>query len=113
MSNENPITDPSQIEGEISRRFASRKIWYEDMPENLEPLKAVDGFTVSVQASSFHYCQPRNNTGPYITVECGFPSEFPSVWVEWAEDKNTTETIFGWIPLSVVALEFSRRGGLV
>ena len=33
-----------------------------------------DGTTLSVQASEFHYCTPRDNKGPYTHVEIGFPS---------------------------------------
>lgn len=35
-----------------------------------------DGFSISVQASSFHYCQPRVilDDGEYDSVECGYPN---------------------------------------
>lgn len=83
------------------------------MPDQLAPLKAADGFTSSVQASQYHYCSPRENSGPYTLVECGYPSELPMAWAEWAEESGTTETVFAYIPLSVVAREFARRGGLI
>ena len=113
MSNETPITDPLKIEEEINRRFAERKEWARNTPDQLAPLKAADGFTSSVQASKYHYCQPRSNSGPYSHVECGFPTELPLAWAEWAETPDTTDTVFPYIPLSVVASEFARRGGLV
>lgn len=113
MSNETPITDPLKIEEEINRRFVDRAEWARNMPEQIPHLKAADGFTSSVQASEYHYCSPRVNSGPYTLVECGYPSELPLAWVEWAEEPDTTQTVFPYIPLSVVALEFARRGGLV
>jgi hypothetical protein len=39
-----------------------------------------DGTSVSIQASSFHYCSPRTNEGPWDEVEIGFPSrELPEL----------------------------------
>jgi hypothetical protein len=113
MSNSTPITDPSQIVEEINRRFAAREDWALDTPDQLPPLKAADGFNVSVQASECHYCTPRKNAGPYSNVECGYPSELPTAWEAWADEPDTTITLFAYIPIIEVAREFARRGGLV
>jgi hypothetical protein len=113
MTNETLITDPLQIVEEINRRFAARQDWALDTPDQLPPLKAEDGFTVSVQASEYHYCTPRQNKGPYTHVECGYPSELPVAWADWAEAPDTTKTVFPYIPIIEVAREFARRGGLV
>lgn len=110
-----------QIAEEINRRLTSRGLWHTDMPEQLPTLKAADGFTVSVQASEYHYCVPRKNEGPYSHVECGYPSELPTAknewlpapWAKWAETPNTTQTVFAYIPIIEVAREFARRGGLI
>lgn len=32
-----------------------------------------DGTTLSVQASEYHYCHPRNNDGPWTAFETGTP----------------------------------------
>lgn len=113
MTKETLITDPLQIVEEINRRFAARKEWARDTPDKLPSLKAADGFTVSVQASEYHYCSPRKNVGPYSRVECGYPTELPVAWIGWAEDPDTTQTVFPYIPIFEVAREFARRGGLV
>lgn len=113
MTNSTPITDPLQIVEEINRRFAEREEWARGTLDHLPSLKASDGFTVSVQASEYHYCTPRNNAGPYSHVECGFPKELPVAWAEWAETPDTTSTVFHYIPLIDVAREFARRGGLI
>ena len=42
-----------------------------------------DGTTMSVQASSFHYCNPRNDYGPYHEVEVGY-----------VEDKDGNAVVF-------------------
>lgn len=116
MTNKTPITDPLKIEEEINRRFAGRvsqNINGYNYIKVMPHMNAADGFNVSVQASEVHYCSPRENSGPYILVECGYPSELPVAWADWAETPDTTDTVFPFIPLSVVAREFARRGGLV
>ena len=49
-------------------------------------VKCLDGFTVSVQASSFNYCDPRTDTGPYTSVELGYPSAADDLIMKYAED---------------------------
>ena len=62
-----------------------------------------DGFSMSVQAGERHYSSPRNNTGPWESVEIGFPSQKESLILEYAEEPNTpTETVYGWVPTQTV-----------
>ena len=44
------------------------------MSHVMKQLKLKNG-AVSIQASEYHYCTPRNNEGPYSEWEVGFPSE--------------------------------------
>lgn len=37
------------------------------------PLVCKDGTKLSVQASEYHYCEPKNNTGPWTAFETGTP----------------------------------------
>jgi len=37
------------------------------------PLVCKDGTKLSVQASEFHYCDPKNSTGPWTAFETGTP----------------------------------------
>ena len=63
--------------------------WYYKPRSNL--VKCADGTTLSVQASEYHYCTPRDNQGPYTTVEVwcvssdvtefGYSEEYPSAYV--------------------------------
>ena len=65
-----------------------------------------DGFSVSVQASEFHYCMPRNDKG------LGFPSEREELIIKWAEnDDIPKETVYGWVPVSVLLELIEKRGG--
>jgi hypothetical protein len=71
-----------------------------------------DGFKMSVQASQFHYCSPRDSVGPWTDVEIGFPSERVEKFMKWAEKADTpTETVYGWVPLEVVAELVEDHGG--
>jgi hypothetical protein len=71
-----------------------------------------DGFSVSIQASRYHYCSPRENNQPaYSTVELGFPSEAVEAWLPYAEDEDRpTETVYGYVPLDVVAAALTEHG---
>ena len=55
------------------------------------PIVCADGFTISVQASSGHYCEDANGSNahygsgtapalPFTSVEVGYPSERPEPW---------------------------------
>ena len=70
-----------------------------------------DGTTLSVQASKYHYCTPRNNLGPYTHVEVGFPTAVvPETW----EPYNDGDTgIYPWIPVRLVLDYIHEHGGMV
>ena len=71
-----------------------------------------DGFQMSVQASAYHYCSPRESTGPYFKVEVGFPSEEEPLLMEWAEDADDpTRTVYGWVPVEIVEQVVNKHGG--
>jgi hypothetical protein len=76
-----------------------------------------DGFTVSVQAGHGMYCSPRpalnapkfeadQITGPYTSVEIGFPSARPEPWSEWEQwcesPDSPTDTVYGYVPVDAV-----------
>ena len=72
-----------------------------------------DGFKVSVQASATHYCNPRDNDGPYTEFELGFPSVEDSLIQEYAEDSdNPTGTVYGHVPLTTVMSLLEKHGGV-
>lgn len=78
------------------------------------PIVCADGLTLSVQASHLHYCSPRNDEGPYSTVEIGFPSEKVEEFMEYAEDaENPTQTVYARVPVEVVLQVINSRGGVV
>ncbi len=80
-----------------------------------------DGFTLSVQASAYHYSIPRSNEGPYTHAEVGFPSErpepwfaYPDGWMQYAEDPEyPTETVYSFVPVDLIWDLIQSHGGLV
>jgi len=72
-----------------------------------------DGFSMSVQASRGHYCTPRNNLGPWVEVEVGFPSGIEPDLLPYAEDpENPLRTVYGRAPILVVDAVVARHGGI-
>jgi hypothetical protein len=73
----------------------------------------MDGATISVQASRFHYCSPRNDHGPYSEVEVGYPTpDFPE-GVQWKDnpDRPDSESVFAFVPIKVVSDWIDSHGG--
>lgn len=100
-----------------------------------------DGFSVSVQASSAHYCCPRYDQYqegavwhvenrseylsssmpmrfdsdtfiPYKEVELGYPSEEDELIKEYAEnEEDYTATVYGYVPVIIVEALIEKHGG--
>lgn len=74
-----------------------------------------DGFSMSVQASNGHYCTPRDDSGPWSTVEVGYPSERVEAFMPYIDgDPEGTEweTVYGYVPVGVVADVIVQHGGI-
>ena len=78
-----------------------------------------DGFSISVQGSSFSYATPREDNPPngYTHVECGFPSSKPTTkaLLDYAEcfgDSDYTDTVYAYVPVEVVQAELDAHGGI-
>lgn len=74
-----------------------------------------DGFEISIQASSAHYCFPRETGSDiYMNYELGFPSCKDDLIASYAEDPgNPTETIYPMVPADVVEKLVEKHGGIV
>jgi hypothetical protein len=74
-----------------------------------------DGFSMSVQASGVHYCEPPvTGLGFYSKYEVGFPSVPHWALGPYANDPdNPTETVYGWVPVEVIAQVVADHGGVV
>jgi hypothetical protein len=106
-----------EIEAELLNRLDANKRRSDNpiLAEHLEqvpPIKTQGGLSFSMQASAFHYCSPRNSNGPYDAVELGFPSERVEAFMPYVEDASApTETVYGWVPVSIIAQVIADHGG--
>ena len=104
----------AQVENELQRRLS-----YDAKPKRssglclpIKRIECVDGTMLSVQASNSHYCSPQSNHGPYTQVEIGYPSIPILECIEYAESKeNLTSTVYGYVPIALVAEFIANRGG--
>lgn len=75
-------------------------------------LECRDGFSMSVQASSFHYSYPKIDETPfYLRVEVGYPSEPEELLSEW-EEEGSKGGIFGFVPVDVINRVIQKHGGI-
>ena len=81
-----------------------------------------DGFTMSVQANGGAYCSPRvEGAKRYDTVEIGVPSESEPLLRRYMEggdsedgaEPDPTESVYPYVPASVVTLVIAKPGGIV
>lgn len=80
--------------------------------EPIPSIRCANGLVLSVQASSFHYCYPRSNRGPYSTVEVGFPSEAIETLMAYAENpEEPTDTVYSQVPIKTVCQVILDNGG--
>ena len=82
--------------------------------ENRPRLHCNDGYSISVQASAFHYCKPRlDGIQDYERVELGFPSTEDELINEYAEDDSDyTKTVYGYVPIEIVEKLINKHGGI-
>jgi hypothetical protein len=67
-----------------------------------------DGTQISVQASKYHYCKPRDNQGPWTHVEVILISEVEPIHFEYPEDD-----VAAYIPIELVAQEILSHGNMM
>jgi hypothetical protein len=73
-----------------------------------------DGFSMSIQGSENAYCTPRDNDGPYTHVEIGFPSAIEDMIIRFADEpRHPGETVYSWVPSTVVLEVLQSHGGWV
>lgn len=82
----------------------------------VKAVRCADGFSVSIQASVFHYCTPRATVpySQYSAYELGYPSEGDDLIEEYAETPDRPpRSIYAWVPREVVAQLVEKHGGIV
>jgi len=97
---------------ELQAHIVSGKVTY-GIRRPAPRLRCADGFTLSVQASTLHYCFPRTETGPYTEVELGYPTSMVPEFMEYAEDTlHPTETVYSHVPINLVLDTINNHGGV-
>lgn len=76
--------------------------------EHFPYIHCADGFSMSVQASAGHYCEPRNNIGPWTAFEVGYPSQEEPLLGD-----NGGDTVWGWVPATTIDAIIAKHGGIV
>lgn len=74
-----------------------------------------DGFHVSVQASSGHYCEPRHDNEPdYWEFELGYPSEeMGEAFKEYADNpEQLLDTVYAYVPVELIQSLVDSHGGI-
>jgi len=72
-----------------------------------------DGFTMSVQGSTTHYCQPRDTVSHYLTMEIGFPSVKEELIMPFVEDETRpTDTVYARVPCEIIDDVLKKHGGI-
>ena len=73
-------------------------------------IRCRDGHTLSVQASSYHYCEPRSDKGPWTVVEVGYVAKPDGRSMQPRSFGNGLD-IYGWVPVETVNKFIRRHGG--
>lgn len=75
-----------------------------------------DGFSLSVQANEGAYCTPRrmveDGNETYYEAEIGYPSEVEPLIMEFAEEPHYTDTVYPYVPTSLIEQVLEKHGGI-
>ena len=85
------------------------------MRKHYDRVVCADGFSMSVQASAYNYCQPQEPAADrYETVEIGFPTAKEPMLMPYAETpENPTDTVYAYVPVELVTNVIVKHGGMV
>ena len=73
----------------------------------------VDGFSLSIQRNEYAYCDLRFDDSDYVSFEIGYPSDLEPLLMEYVENPDKpTETVYGYVPLTVVLEVLEKHGGI-
>ena len=81
-----------------------------------ERIVCEDGFSMSVQASSGNYSDPRaDDADKYTAVEVGFPNKREELLMPFIENPegSPTDSVYGWVPSETIVLVCAKHGGIV
>ena len=72
-----------------------------------------NGLEISIQASHMHECTPKDDAGPWSSVEVGYPNKVIEELIPYAEDPKTpTKTTYNNVPAYLIKKIIDESGGL-
>ena len=79
------------------------------------PVELGDGTKMSIQASEYHYCNPRSNDAyEWETWEIGFPTQVIQELMAYVEDETKpTDTVYACVPTDVILDIINSRDGVL
>ena len=85
------------------------------MRKHYDRVVCAAGFSMSVQASAYNYCQPQEPAADrYETVEIRFPTAKEPMLMPYAETpENPTDTVYAYVPVELVTNVIVKHGGIV
>ena len=96
----------------------ANKDW-KDGHQSCKRIVFANGASVSIQASAYHYCCPRESSingtySDYWEFELGFPSIKPNDSImQYAEQEETPiRTIYSYVPVQLIVDWINENGGL-
>ena len=110
----------TMVNSRLTREGAELPTSYQQAPHELgvrsqfaEPIVCANGATISVQTGRTNYCSPRDDNGPWLEVEVGFPSVDPGPDMCMYQDGegNPTHSVYGYVPVKLVREFIKARGG--
>lgn len=89
--------------------------FYSGCPHLRKRVKCADGFSVSIQASRYHYCEPRQTfSDRFESLELGYPSKKDKLILRYADSpKHPKNTVYPYVPWDVVEKMVEKHGGIV
>lgn len=107
-------------EQELNKMLSNARIKrYQEytIKDNIKRIEMADGESLSVQASSSHYCEPREDIAYWTHVEVGYPSVSPpETWSEYFDgdwdNSDGTDSVYGYVPIDLVIDFINEHGGL-
>ena len=78
-----------------------------------KPIVCGNGLRLSVQAGEYTYCAPKTSTGPWATVEVGYPSRVISELLPYADtEDDPLNSVYAYVPVEVLDVVIAKNGGI-
>ena len=80
----------------------------------IPPIKLMDGTIICMFASRSHYCEPRDNTGPYTSVELTMSQEVePGILRKYTHlDLDDPIRTYSYVPVAELEAFITWHGGI-